>query len=57
VARLWINGQQVITGTQSDTAVGTSSSQPISLVGGMKVPIQVEYVENTGLAAWRHTFS
>jgi PA14 domain len=43
VARLWINGQQVIT--------GTSSSQPISLVGGMKVPIQVEYVENAGLAS------
>jgi WD40 repeat protein len=51
VARLWINGQQVITGTQSDTAVGTSSSQPISLVGGMKMPIQVEYVENAGLAS------
>jgi WD40 repeat protein len=51
IARLWINGQQVITGTQSDTAVGTSSSQPISLVGGTKVPIQVEYVENAGLAS------
>jgi hypothetical protein len=51
IARLWINGQQVITGTQSDTAVGTSSSQPISLVGGMKMPIQVEYVENAGLAS------
>lgn len=51
VARLWINGQQVISGSQSDTAVGTSSSQPISLVGGTKVPIQIEYVENAGLAS------
>ncbi|MEM9933576.1 MAG: PA14 domain-containing protein [Bacteroidota bacterium] len=47
--RLWVNGQLLI--DQWENQGGTTHTATISLESGKKVPIRMEYYENTGSAA------